>query len=362
MRHRKKQRKIQKQNVRLTFFFAVVFFCIHFLTLLIAGILTYLLVRWGILTEFGVQRGGGKILLLFMGLLSLLTGVIMVALIGKIPMQPINKTIHQLNELTNGNFKTRLSFGKPLQNIPSAVALSDSFNKLAQELESTEMLRSDFINNFSHEFKTPIVSIAGFAKLIRRGNLTDAQKDAYLSIIEEESLRLADMATNVLQLTKIENQTILTDVETFNLSEQIRACVLLLEDRWSKKHLSLDLEFAEYNISANEDLLKQVWINLLDNAIKFSPSTGEIQIHIAAQNEQLQVEVVNFGSEIPLDQQEKIFHKFYQADESHAVQGNGVGLAVVKQVVALHHGTVEVNSKDGRTAFLVTLPVGGVSE
>lgn len=151
---------------------------------------------------------------------------------------------------------------------------------MAEELENTQMLRSDFINNFSHEFKTPIVSIAGFAKLLRRGNLTDAQKEEYLAIIEEESLRLAAMATNVMNLTKVENQTILTDLTTFNLSEQIRACVLLLEEKWSRKELDLDLEFPEYTIRANEELLKQVWINLLDNAIKYSPNYGEIGVRI----------------------------------------------------------------------------------
>jgi len=227
---------------------------------------------------------------------------------------------------------------------------------MAEELENTQMLRSDFINNFSHEFKTPIVSIAGFAKLLRRGNLTDAQKEEYLAIIEEESLRLAAMATNVMNLTKVENQTILTDLTTFNLSEQIRACVLLLEEKWSRKELDLDLEFPEYTIRANEELLKQVWINLLDNAIKYSPNYGEIGVRISEGPQTLAVTITNYGPDIPRDKVNRIWGKFYQADESHSSEGNGIGLAVVQQVVHLHGGTAAVDSGNGSTAFTVELP------
>jgi signal transduction histidine kinase len=226
---------------------------------------------------------------------------------------------------------------------------------MAQELEHTEMLRGDFINNFSHEFKTPIVSIAGFAKLLKKGNLTQGQKDEYLDIIEEESLRLSDMATKVLNMTQIENQTILTDVTTYNLSEQIRSCVLLLEKRWEAKNLELSLEFDEHEISACEELLKQVWINLIDNAIKYSPEYGMIVIKIRQVDETYLVSVANSGEEIPIEKRHKIFGKFYQADESHASPGNGIGLSIVKMVIDLHGGDVSVDCKNGITTFSVKL-------
>ena len=226
---------------------------------------------------------------------------------------------------------------------------------LAEELQNTEMLRSDFINNFSHEFKTPIISIAGFAKLLKRGNLSEKQKLEYIDIIEEESLRLSYMATNVLNLTKVENQSILTDIMEFNLSEQIRSSVLLLENRWTKKHLEFSLEFEECNIFANEELLKQVWINLLDNAIKFSQEYGLIEVKIKEEQETYKVSVANAGYEIPQESMDKIFNKFYQADESHASEGNGVGLAIVKKIVELHKGSVVVESKNGITVFEITL-------
>ena len=227
---------------------------------------------------------------------------------------------------------------------------------MASELKNTEMLRGDFVNNFSHEFKTPIVSIAGFAKLLRRGDLTEEQKEEYLAVIEEESLRLSDMATNVLNLTRVENQTILTDIVKFNLSEQIRSSILLLADKWEKKQLDFKVDFGEYRISANEELLKQVWINLLDNAIKFSPVGGVIEVNIKNRPDSLSVDIINSGEEIPAESISRIFQKFYQADSSHSGEGNGVGLAIVKKVVELHNGTVSAQSENNLTMFTVTLP------
>ena len=227
---------------------------------------------------------------------------------------------------------------------------------MAEDLENTEMLRSDFINNFSHEFKTPIVSISGFAKLLKHGDLTEEQKAEYIGIIAEESSRLASMATNVLNLTKVENQTILTGQTTFNLSEQIRGCILLLESKWSAKNIEFHIDFDEYDVYANEEMLKQVWINLIDNAVKFSPDYGIVSVGISENNGLITVSVTNSGTDIPTESIDRIFNKFYQADESHSSEGNGIGLAIVKQAVKLHGGTVAADSRKGRTTFTVMLP------
>ena len=346
----------QKYRLALTILYSGIILCVQLIALIIASVILYVFMQLGILTEIGISKEIGIRWLLFIILINTVVGVIVAVATSKIPLRPINRVINQLNTLASGNFKTRLEFGKPIKHLPTFVELSDSFNTMAQELENTEVLRSDFINNFSHEFKTPIVSIAGFAKLLRRGNLTPEQTQEYLAIIEEEAIHLAVMATNVLDLTKIENQTILSDVSEFNLSEQIRSCVLMLENKWSSKNLSLDLEFDEYKITGSEELLKHVWTNLLDNAIKFSPSTGEIAVRIVEDRDSINVSVTNFGSEIPVEKQSKIFNKFYQADESHSSVGNGIGLAIVKQVVELHSGKVSVESADEKTTFIVVLP------
>ena len=179
----------------------------------------------------------------------------------------------------------------------------------------------------------------------------------YLKIIEEEASRLSTMTTNVLMLSKIENQSILYDKKDFNLSEEIRTCVLLLENKWMKKNLELSLDFDEFNYFGSEDLLKQVWINLIDNAIKFSYEGTELIISISQNKENTTVEVTNFGEEISQENKEKIFNKFYQVDTTHSSEGNGIGLSIVKHIVDLHLGEIEVNCEKGKTTFRVILPM-----
>ena len=164
------------------------------------------------------------------------------------------------------------------------------------------------------------------------------------------------MATNVLNMTKVENQTILTDVTRYNLSEQLRNCVLLLEPKWAKKNLEWDMDFDEHTISGNRELLQEVWVNLIDNAIKFSDENAAVTIAIYELDDEVQVSVSNRGPDIPISSQNDIFRKFYQADDSHAAEGNGVGLAIVKRVAELHHGAVAVESQNGTTTFTVSLP------
>ncbi len=352
--------KLRKPERKQRFSLTALLALFVFIVLLVA--VGFSLLAVGVLTKFGViinleENSGFILAMVLIGAISVIIGAGMSLLFMKIPLTPINNLINRMNELSDGDFSTRLSFGGAISNHPAFNEISASFNKLAEELENTEMLRGDFINNFSHEFKTPIVSIAGLAKLVNRGSLTEEQMAKCLTAIEEESLRLADMATNVLNLTKVENQSILSDVTRFNLSEQIRSCVLLLENKWADKNIELLLEFEEYEIEANEELLKQVFINLLDNAVKFSPEYGTVCADIAADEEKITVNIINTGSEIAQENMDKIWNKFYQADESHASEGNGVGLAIVKKIVGLHGGTVHAKSVGGVVCFTVELPV-----
>lgn len=346
----------RKLNIALTILFAIVIFCTVVVAVAVSGVVLYLLLHFGIISEQGDYLTDSGYVIFCMGFICVILGAVLTMLTTTLVMQPLYKMIGKLKMLAAGDYKTRLHFGMPIGKHPTYASLSESFNVLAEELDNTEMLRSDFVNNFSHEFKTPIISIAGFAKLLKKGNLKEDQKVEYLDIIEEESLRLSYMATNVLNLTKVENQTILTDITEYNLSEQIRSCVLLLENRWSKKNLEFNLEFEEYQIEANEELLKQVWINLIDNAIKFSPEYGMITIRISESKPGYRVQISNAGIEIPQEAIHKIFNKFYQVDESHASEGNGVGLAIVKKIVELHKGELMVESGDGITTFEINLP------
>lgn len=347
----------KKRKPRFALFLLVSIFvlCIIIVSLLLSGFAIFLLFKSGIY-PIGTLLHRPSFFFLIIFLTSLVIGFFITALVSNVSLKPINRMIDRMNSLADGDFDARLDFGKPISSHSAFKEISDSFNTMATELQSTELLRNDFINNFSHEFKTPIVSIAGFAKLIRRGNLTEEQKNEYLKIIEEESLRLSSMATNVLNLTKVENQTILSNVTEFNLSEQIRSCVLLLEHKWTQKHIEMLVDFSEYEICANEEILKLVWINLLDNAVKFTPEYGTVGVEIEEKDGNIEVKIINSGSEIPNDKLGKIFSKFYQADESHTSCGNGIGLAVVKKATELHQGRVFANSTNGVTTFSVVLP------
>ncbi|MBQ9745323.1 MAG: HAMP domain-containing histidine kinase [Clostridia bacterium] len=339
----------------LSLIFGMFVFAVLLIAMAFAVFAVWLLGKLGVITG-GLEDSGMTFIVLLISVISIIIGSGMSLLLGKIPLKPINDLVNHMNRLAAGDFSARLKFSGAWKSYPAFDEMSASFNKLAEELENTEMLRGDFINNFSHEFKTPIVSIAGLAKLVNKGNLTEEQRARYLTAIEEESLRLASMATNVLNLTKVENQTILSDMSVYNLSEQIRSCVLLLENKWSHKNLELALDFDEHEIEANEELLKEVWINLLDNAVKFSPRCGTVSVSIEESIGKISVTVSNTGSEISEENQRKIWNKFYQADESHASEGNGVGLAIVKRVVELHGGAIFVKSGDGITSFTVDLP------
>ncbi len=350
------KRKENEHRIALTLLFTIVVFIHIFLTVAIVGLLLYLLIQFGILTGSEQDPIPGTQLVILFVLASLLVGGCMTFFLSKLLLKPVNAIINSMNRLAAGDYKARIRLGTMISKHTTFKEFNDSFNRMAKELDSTEMLRSDFINNFSHEFKTPIVSIAGFAKLLKAGNLSEDQKLEYLAIIEDESLRLSQMATNVLNLTKVETQSMLTDVTTYNLSEQIRSCILLLTSKWENKELDFLLDFPEYDIRANEELMKQVWVNLVDNAIKFSNIPGEIWILIDQLPHKTRVMVTNAGPAIPEDKHKKLFNKFYQVDESHAAEGNGVGLAVVKRVVELHGGTVDVECLGGHTTFTVTLP------
>ena len=339
------------------------------LTLLFSGIMLLFLIANAVMTSaaifYLVYRGSLQLgdtplnassLILNFLLWSIVNGAILAAITFRLPLKPVNKILNAMNQLASGNYNVRLSFKGPLGKLPITTEFTNSFNTMASELQQTEMLRSDFINNFSHEFKTPIVSIAGFAKLLKRGSLSEEKKSEYLDAIEEESVRLSQLATNVLNLTKVENQNILTDVKQFNLSEQLRTSALLLESKWTKKHIDLILPMDEFFVIASEELLKQVWLNLLDNAIKFSPDYGTVEMQIKEDAEGLLVAVSNYGEAIPAESMDRIFNKFYQADESHSTEGNGVGLAVVKKIIDLHDGRITVDCKDGKTSFTITIP------
>ncbi len=347
----------RKQRLSLTLLFSLTVLVFLVLTSVIVATIIGNLVYRGTL-QLGDRKLDPGLFIRDMFLWSTVIGLLFTFAASHIPLKPVHKVLDMIHRVASGDYSVRLSYNGPLSQLPAVSEMTKSLNAMAAELEQTEILRNDFINNFSHEFKTPIVSIAGFAKMLKRGDLSEQQQREYLDIIEKESLRLAQMSSSVLDLTKVESQTILTDIQTFDLTEQIRTCVLMLEGKWTRKHIELTLPEEEYEVKGCMELLKLAWINLLDNAVKFSSDYAPVDVSIHQNNEGTIVRVSNYCDDIPKDKLAKIFSKFYQADESHATEGNGVGLAIVKKVVDLHGGSVNVTSEDGKTVFSVFLPAG----
>lgn len=358
MKHLKKPLFTQKKkgdnnfNFNLTVVLTLIVFAVLLVSLALASSLTFILMETGVMK--GEHSPDTSYTLLFMVIGSVVLGALSSFFGSKLLLRPIKRIIKSMDKLSSGNYEARMESSDT--RVKAFKALANKFNTLAEELENTEMLRSDFINNFSHEFKTPIVSIAGLAKILKKGNLTEEEREQYLSAIEEESMRLSYLATSVLNLTKIENQTILTDTSNYNISEQIRSCILLLEDKWEKKNLDFSLDFDEYTVEANEELMKQVFINLFDNAIKFSKNEGCIIASVKDMEDYLSISITNSGEPISEENKKKIFNKFYQADESHSSEGYGVGLAIVKKIVYLHGGQINLECKDELITFTVDLP------
>ena len=292
--------------------------------------------------------------LLRTGIISILIGTILTLCIGHLPLRPLYTFMQAIHSVSDGNFHTKIYLEHPKE----FRELSRCFNQMTEELAGIEMLRSDFINNFSHEFKTPMVSILGFAQLLKKGNLNASEQAEYLDIIIDEAKRLTALSTNILNLSKVESMSLLTDSTTFNAGEQIRECVVLLEKKWAEKGISFDLHLLEQKIDGNAHLLKQVWTNLIDNAIKFSPVKSEIVLSMDKHSDTFTVTITDYGCGMDEKTQHYIFDKFYQGDSSHSSEGNGLGLALVKKIIELHHGTITVNSQPLQgSSFMVTLPV-----
>ncbi|MBR5741389.1 MAG: HAMP domain-containing histidine kinase, partial [Firmicutes bacterium] len=257
----------------MTFTFTLVVFFVLFIAISLGLLLTFVLYKADIFTDGAgsvISSRAMLVVVLFLMFSSVVIGLIFARFVSDAPLRPFKTVIRAMDRLADGDFSVRISLTNPA--LPyEFVELQDSFNKMAEELGNTEILRSDFVHNFSHEFKTPINSMRGFAKLLERGDCTPEEQKEYLAIIVKESERLSALATNVLNLTKIENQTIAMDRKDYDLAEQLRRAVLMLEPKWSAKHLEPDIDIPDKLIyNANEDLLNQIWLNLLDNAIKFS--------------------------------------------------------------------------------------------
>lgn len=287
-------------------------------------------------------------------LICILSGAAIAVGLSKIFVSPMMKLGDAMRKVAGGDFSVRLDCSSRMRDVREVYG---SFNTMVKELGNTETLQTDFVSNVSHEFKTPINAIEGYASLLQDTQLTDEQKNAYIDKIIFNTRRLSDLVGNILLLSKVNNQTISPKTSTFRLDEQVRQSILALESKWENKEIEFDIDLDEIEYTGYENLLSHVWLNLIDNAVKFSPQNGQIRIRLKQLDGSVTFSIWDNGLPIPEADIDRIFNKFYQGDNSHAAEGNGLGLALVRKIIAAAHGTINVtSSEDAGTEFVVALP------
>ena len=307
---------------------------------------------WLLNLRFGVWLGMPYTIRVL--LICILSGAAIAVGLSKIFVSPMMKLGDAMRKVAGGDFTVRLDCTSKIRDVREVYG---SFNTMVKELGNTETLQTDFVSNVSHEFKTPINAIEGYASLLQDSQLTDEQKNAYIDKIIFNTRRLSDLVGNILLLSKVNNQTISLKAITFRLDEQVRQSILALESKWEKKEIEFDIDLDEIEYTGYENLLSHVWLNLIDNAVKFSPQNGQIRIRLKQLAGSVTFSIWDNGLSIPEADIGRIFNKFYQGDNSHASEGNGLGLALVRKIVAAAHGTINVtSSEDAGTEFVVALP------
>ena len=353
-----KKESIQRRIIKTAILYILI-------VIAIAAFLFYVFVQRSInikLIEINEQQGQSIKDLLNISSRSIRVSIVSILLITIALMQnisrkivnPIKKITDATKKVASGDFTIELETKRD----DEIGELTHNFNKMVKELNSIECLQKDFINNVSHEIKTPISSIQGFAKLLEADDLSKEERKEYAEIIKEESDRLLYLSTNILKLAKLENQERIMNKTKFNIAEQIRRTISVLEPKWKEKDIKFNVSLKEQEFLGEKDLMYQVWMNIIENSIKFSKQDGQIDVKMKTNQDSIIVEIKDYGIGMEEEEAKKIFDRFYQIDKSHTKPGAGLGMTIAERIVELSGGKIEVTSKlNESTTFIVTLPI-----
>ena len=279
-------------------------------------------------------------------------------------MNPITEISKGVQKVADGDFTVQLSFhNNHLKRQKEAYSdeidvMASNFNKMTRELNGMDYMRKDFMSNVSHEIKTPVAAIAGFSEMLLDGGLSEQEQKEYLSYIYQESQRLSRMSESMLHMSRLDHQNIVDLNQEVQVDEQIRRCIILLGEKWHDRDIQYELSLEKCSIRSDYDLLFQLWTNLIDNAIKYSEPKCTIWIEAKVEDNSFQFSIRDEGMGISKESLGKIYDKFYQCDESHKKQGNGLGLSIVKRIIELLNGSISCESELGvGTTMIVILPI-----
>lgn len=295
------------------------------------------------------------ILLLFM-LGALFLGLIIAFFMANIFLRPITELSDATKRVAKGDFNVQIQTDADENSEMGELILN--FNKMVKDLQHIETLKNDFVVNVSHEFKTPLATIQGYSTLLQDENLLPSERESYTRYIIDATKQLSNLTSNILKLSKLENREIDVEKTHFDAAEQIRQALLFLETQWSVKNIDLDIDLYPGEIYANEELTMQIWLNIIGNAIKFSDYAGKISVCSSIESGMYTVSFKDNGCGMSEETKERIFEKFYQGDNSHSNDGNGLGMALVKKIIDISGGEIFVESQKGKgTEFTVKMPV-----
>ncbi|CAM3122688.1 HAMP domain-containing histidine kinase [Paenibacillus taichungensis] len=287
---------------------------------------------------------------------SLIAGSIIILIASIFLVRPIKKLTKATKRIAAGDFNVKLN----IKQTGELGTLARSFEEMIHDLQQLEQMRREFVTNVSHEVQSPLTSISGYAQALKQVNLSEQERSRYLEIIIAEAKRMSKMSDNLLKLSMLESQSQQPRLSTLSLDEQIRRVIVTLQPQWSARNIHFELDLQAVKVLADHDQLNQVWTNILSNGIKFSKDGGVIHVSTKQDIKIVTIRISDTGIGIPLEDQKRIFERFFKSDRSHSrkYDGSGMGLAIVKQIVSLHQGDIRVESEPGQgTTFIVTLPI-----
>ncbi|MBR5515384.1 MAG: HAMP domain-containing histidine kinase [Clostridia bacterium] len=349
---KKKNELIKGEGHSLHFHFALIIFVILIFAMVLTIAVTVILYNLRLLW---VVLGGPFSVIIGVFLLSVCIASALAYYVNNHILRPIVTLSNASKKVATGDFGIRIN---EHTNIEELNTTFDNFNNMVSELSSIETLRNDFIANVSHEFKTPLSAIEGYAMLLQDDSLSNEDKNEYIKRIRDNTHLLSELTGNILLISKLDNQSFTSQNKEFRLDEQIREAILTHEVTWSTKGTQLEIDLDEMTYTGEETLLLQVWLNLIGNALKFTDDKGVVCITLKNNSSNAVVTVSDNGIGMDTETQKHIFEKFYQGDTSHKGKGNGLGLALCKRIVNLHNGTIQCESEAGKgSIFTVTLPI-----
>ncbi len=265
---------------------------------------------------------------------------------------PITRVNNAMIKIASGDFSVRVQNDKKsddkYQYENELDELTHNLNKMVKELEGMDYMRKDFMSNVSHEVKTPVAAITGFSEILLDDHLSKDDQKEYLTLVHQESIRLSNLCESMLQVSRLDHLEIISVKDSVRIDEQLRKCMIILSEKWQDKHIEFVPRLEEITFITDKNLMMQVWINLIDNAMKYSEPNTKIHISLTQSDNRISIVIIDEGPGIPTDKMNKIYNRFYQCEESHKKQGSGLGLAIVKRILDLLHGTIQYESDQGK--------------